>query len=247
MSQTTHVPPVQSGQSSLSPVNWIAWGVASGLGLILFAACLLAGAPAEVVRAGSPRLRDASFSGTLWNGRAVLPQGGTVDWAVSPLQSIRTGTVAGDWSFEDAGSRLNGRMRFSGRAALTAISGVVSVADLSHLANADLGSCSLSARITSAQMVLEGDRLMLDGAATIGEGRCAGRDVPALTVVSASTDAASEMRVRAADTILSTVALGNRGGAVVTITPAGSRLFLGRVTTSETVLEIGPRRMQSNP
>lgn len=231
--------------SSTSP-DWRIWGTAAGCGLIMFVAALVAAAPAELAGAFGPQLQEASFSGSFWHGSARMPQGSTVKWAVSPLQTIRTRSPAGGWSFEAANSRLNGRMQLGRSLSLTDITGVVSIADLSHMADADLGTCALSARIENAQLILGDDRIMLEGAATTHAGRCAGRDVPALDVVSASTDGASKISVRAAGTVLSTVALGNLGDAVITVTPAGSRLFLGRVTTSETILEIGARGTESD-
>ncbi|KDA01874.1 hypothetical protein HOC_13194 [Hyphomonas oceanitis SCH89] len=137
-------------------------------------------------------------------------------------------------------------MKLGRSLSLTDITGVVAIADLSHMADADPGTCGLSARIDNAQLILVDDRIMLDGVATTRAGRCAERDVPALDVVSAATDGSSKISVRAAGTVLSTVALGKRGNAVITVTPAGSRLFLGRDTASETILEIGLRGTQSD-
>ncbi|MBU1288161.1 MAG: hypothetical protein KJ871_10590 [Alphaproteobacteria bacterium] len=225
-------------------------GLFTGVAGIAFAAMLLATAPAEILKAFVPGLREANVSGSVLKGEAVFPQGLSADWTLSPLRSLTTASFAADWALEGVNSSLKGRVRLTSGAEILDVDGVVSIAELSHFANADFGACDLSARLSSVRLSLRNQAVLLEGKAMIGQGRCTGRDVPELQVVSEPIGGSSEVLVKAAgaegNVEVVRVTLDTEGRTVFTVSPAGSVLFLDRTTTSDTVLEFGPRFMPSN-
>ncbi|MEH6694495.1 MAG: hypothetical protein V7675_05600 [Hyphomonas sp.] len=225
-------------------------GLFAGVAGIAFAAMLLATAPAEILKAFVPGMREANVSGSVWKGVAVFPQGLNADWTLSPMRSLTTASLAADWALEGLDSSFKGRVRLTSGAEILDVDGVVSIAELSHFANADFGACDLSARLSSVRLSLRNQAVLLEGKAMIGEGRCAGRDVPELQVVSEPIGRSSEILVKAdgveGNVEVVRVTFDTEGRTVFTVSPAGSVLFLDRTTTSDTVLEFGPRFMPSN-
>tara|TARA_R110001606_G_scaffold167381_1_gene311810 strand:- start:14211 stop:14900 length:690 start_codon:yes stop_codon:yes gene_type:complete len=225
-------------------------GLFAGVAGIALAAMLLATAPAEILKAFVPGTREAHVSGSVWKGVAMFPQGLNADWTLSPMRSLTTASLAADWTLEGVDSSLKGRMRLTSGVELDDVDGVVSIAELSHFANTDFGPCDLSVQLSSVRLSLRNQALLLEGKAMIGEGRCSGRDVPDLQVVSEPIGGSSEIVVNAAgaggNAQLARVTLDKEGRTVLTVSPAGSVLFLDRITTSDTVLEFGPRLMPSN-
>jgi hypothetical protein len=235
---------------SPSTRRWMLRGLFAGVAGIAFAGMLLATAPAEILKAFVPEMREAHISGTVLKGVAVLPEGLHVDWALSPTRSLTTASLAADWALEGLDSSLKGRVRLTSGIEIDDVDGVVSIAELSHFANTDFGACDLSARLTSVRLSLRNQAVLLEGKATIGEGKCSGRDVPELQVVSELIGGSSEIVVKAAGAggtaDVARVMLDAKRRTVLTVSPAGSELFLNRTTTSDTVLEFGPRLMPSN-
>ncbi len=211
---------------------------------------LLATAPAEILKAFVPGMREAHVSGSVWKGVAMFPQGWNADWTLSPMRSLTTASLAADWALEGAELSLKGKVRLISGVEIDDVEGVVSIAELSHFADANFGACDLSARLSSVRLSLRNHAVLLEGKATIGQGKCAGRDVPELQVVSEPIGGSSEILVKAAgaegDAEVARVTLDTDGRTVLIVSPAGSALFLDRTTRSDTVLEFGQRFIPSN-
>lgn len=180
--------------------------------------------------------------GTVWQGRAELVMGYTIDWSHRTRDLLRL-RIAADVALSGADTQLMGTAAMSPWAmAVRDLSGRAGPGLLGLVPGLALDSCTTSAAVNGVSVALMRDRAAAAGLITVDAGTCTevnGRinPVPPLEIIADTVGPHARARVTTGDTLLAQAVVADDRRFVLTLEPDGSALIPGLPVGAPITLE----------